>query len=237
MKKTIVFSSLLLVSYAAISQSVELVTPVTNVEATAATLTGSGEMVAEWPVTNISSSAVPIKARREIISEIAGSQNYFCWGVCYDVNTNVSVLSQTIQAQDTNFTFYAHYKPLGNVGQTDINYCFFNTSNTTDMACHTVHYCYECTVGVVELKNQSLNLELQGANPIHGLTLMNYQLPTGQNQGKLYIYDLAGNQVKNATVKGNAGSVLLSSDDFAAGIYLIQVQSGKEVSSIKIAVE
>lgn len=237
MKKTIVFSSLLLVSYTVFSQSVELVNPVTNVEATAATLTGSGEMVAEWPVTNITSGAVPIKARREIISEIAGSQNYFCWGVCYDANTNVSVLSQTIQAQDTNYTFYAHYKPLGNVGQTDINYCFFNTSNTTDVVCHTVHYCYECTVGIAELKNESLSLELQGANPIHGLTLMNYQLPTGQSQGKLIIYDLAGNQVKSTVVRGNAGSVLLSSEDFVSGIYLIQVQSGKEVSSIKIVVE
>lgn len=237
MKKTFVFSSLLLVSYLGFSQSVELVNPVTNVEATAATLTGSGEMVAEWPVTNITSGAVPIKARREIISEIAGSQNYFCWGVCYDVNTNVSVLSQTIQAQDTNFTFYAHYKPLGNIGQTDINYCFFNTSNTTDAACHTVHYCFECTVDVAELKPQLLSLDLQGANPIHGLTMMNYQLPTGQNQGKLVIFDLAGNLVKSAVVKGNAGSVILASEDFVAGIYLIQVQSGKEVSSIKIVVE
>lgn len=237
MKKTIVFSSFLLVSFAGFSQSVELVNPVTNVEATAATLTGSGEMVAEWPVTNITSGAVPIKARREIISEVPGSQNYFCWGVCYDANTTVSVLSQTIQAQDTNFTFYAHYKPLGNVGQTDINYCFFNTSNSTDVACHTVHYCFECTVGVDDLRNESMSLELQGANPIHGLTLMNYQLPAGQNQGKLIIYDLAGNLVKSTVIKGNAGSVLLTSDDFTAGIYLIQVQSGREVSSIKIVVE
>jgi len=237
MKKTIVFSSFLLVSYAGISQSVELVNPISNVEATAATLTGSGEMVAEWPVTNITSGAVAIKARREVLSEVAGSQNYFCWGVCYDANTTVSVLSQTIQAQDTNYTFYAHYKPLGNVGQTDINYCFFNTTNTTDVACHTVHYCYECTVGVTELKNEGLSIELQGANPIHGLTLLNYQLPEGQTQGRMFIYDLAGNQVKSAVVKGNAGSVLLSSDDFAAGIYLIQVQSGREVSSIKIVVE
>lgn len=237
MKKTIVISSLFLVSYFGFAQSVELVNAVTNVEATAATLTGSGEMVAEWPVTNLTSGAVAIKARREIVSEIAGSQNYFCWGVCYDVNTTVSVLSQTIQAQDTNYTFYAHYKPLGNVGQTDINYCFFNTANTTDVACHTVHYCYECTVGVIENSNQSLNLSLQGANPVHGLTFMNYQLPTGQNQGKLFIYDLAGNQIKAATVKGNTGSVLITSEDFASGIYLVQIQSGKEVSSIKIVVE
>ena len=237
MKKTFVFSSLLLVSYLGFSQSVELVNPVTNVEATAATLTGAGEMVAEWPVTNITSGAVAIKARREVVSEIAGSQNYFCWGVCYDVNTNLSVLSQTIQAQDTNYTFYAHYKPLGNVGQTDINYCFFNTANTTDMACHTVHYCFECTVDVQETVNHSLAMTLQGANPIHGLTFLNYQLPTGQNQGKLVVYDLAGNLVKTATVKGNSGSVLLTSEDFASGIYLVQIQSGKEVNSLKIVVE
>ena len=50
MKKNLLFLALVLSFLGMSAQSMELVNPVVQVNATASTLTGAGEMVAEWPV-------------------------------------------------------------------------------------------------------------------------------------------------------------------------------------------
>ena len=62
-------------------------------------------------------------------------------------------------------------------------------------------------------------LELVGSNPIKGLSFMNYKLPSGEREGQLVITNLQGKLVKQVTVKGNSGSILLNAQDYAAGVY------------------
>ncbi len=237
MKKNIFFFGFALSFCGASAQSIELVNPVVQVNATAGTLTGAGEMVAEWPVTNVSDAAVSVKCSRSVISEIPGTSNYFCWGVCYGETTNVSLLAQNILASDTNHTFYAHYKPLGNPGETLISYCFFNTANPSDQACQTVSFCYEssCPVGVSE--EAATKIELVGNNPLRGLSFLNYQLPAGEKEGQLVITNLQGKLIKQAVVKGNSGSILVNAQDYAAGVYQFTLITVKGRESIRLVVE
>ncbi len=237
MKKNILFFGLALSFLGVSAQSIELVNPVVQVNATAATLTGAGEMVAEWPVTNISNASISVKCSRSVISEIPGTSNYFCWGVCYGETTNVSLLSQNILASDTNHTFYAHYKPLGNPGQTLITYCFFNTANPTDQACQTVSFCYEsvCPMGVTE--ENSSKFELVGSNPLKGLSFINYQMPQGVTEGQLLITNMQGELVKKSLVKGNSGSILMNAQDYASGVYQFTLVTPKGKETIRIIVE
>lgn len=237
MKKNILFFGFALSFVGVSAQSIELVNPVVQVNATAATLTGAGEMVAEWPVTNISDASVSVKCSRSVISEIPGSSNYFCWGVCYGETTNVSLLSQTILASDTNHTFYAHYKPLGNPGETLISYCFFNTANPADQACQTVSFCYESTCPVGVFEETVSKLELVGSNPLKGLSFMNYKLPSGEREGQLVITNLQGKLVKQVTIKGNSGSILLNEQDYAAGVYQFTLSTSKGRETIRVVVE
>ena len=237
MKKNILFFGLALSFLGVSAQSIELVNPVVQVNATAATLTGAGEMVAEWPVTNISNASISVKCSRSVISEIPGTSNYFCWGVCYGETTNVSLLSQNILASDTNHTFYAHYKPLGNPGQTLITYCFFNTANPTDQACQTVSFCYEsvCPMGVTE--ENSSKFELVGSNPLKGLSFINYQMPQGVTEGQLLITNMQGELVKKSLVKGNSGSILMNAQDYASGVYQFTLVTSIGKETIRIIVE
>jgi hypothetical protein len=237
MKKNILFFGFALSFIGVSAQSVELVNPVVQVNATAATLTGAGEMVAEWPVTNISDVTVSVKCSRSVISEIPGSSNYFCWGVCYGETTNVSLLAQTILASDTNHTFYAHYKPQGNAGETLITYCFFNTANPSDQACQTVSFCYESTCPVDVEGEEHSKLELIGSNPLKGLSFLNYKLPSGETEGQLVITNLQGKLVKKAIVKGNSGSVLMNSEDFASGVYQFTLVTAKGQETVRFVVE
>jgi hypothetical protein len=234
--KKIVLSCLLVWSVTAISaQSATLVNPMTNVEATAATLTSSGEMVAEWPVANLTSNSISIKCLREELNLVAGTQNYFCWGVCYGETTTVSVLAQNIAPGDTNDTFYAHYKPLGNVGQSDINYCFFNTLDPTDRACHTVHYCFECLVSVEDEGTVNDSFGLFGENPLVGMGIYTYQLP--QEGGYFSLYDQNGKLILQRNLKGRSGQILLNSKDLNPGVFIGTIQAPDYSSNIKIVVE
>lgn len=235
MKKFIFTAFLTSQMFLLFGQSATLVSPVTNVEATAATLTAAGEMVAEWPVANLTNNAVSIKCLREELSLTQGTQNYFCWGVCYGETTNVSVLAQNILPGDTNNTFYAHYKPLGNIGQSDINYCFFNTADPTDRACHTVHYCFECLVETQELENETKQISFQGENPLQGLGLFNYTLP--QENGHFTLTDMSGNRVRQMNLNASVGQILLDANELSCGMYLVTLISGSSTITSKIIVE
>lgn len=237
MKKNILFFGFALSFIGMSAQSIELVNPVLQVNATAATLTGAGEMVAEWPVTNISDVQISVKCSRSVISEVAGTSNYFCWGVCYGETTNVSLLAQTILASDTNHTFYAHYKPLGNPGQTIIRYCFFNTANPADQACQNVSFCYESECAIEVSEENSTKFELVGSNPLNGLSFINYQMPQGVTEGQLVITNLQGKMVQQHTVKGNSGSILLNAQDYAAGVYQFTLSTSKGRETIRVVVE
>ena len=236
MKKNLLFFGLALSFIGMSAQTMELVNPVAQVNATAATLTGAGEMVAEWPVTNISNASISLKCSRSVVSEIAGTSNYFCWGVCFGETTNVSLISQTILPSDTNHTFYAHYKPLGNPGETLITYCFFNTANPADQACQTVSFCYEsnCEIGIEE--QQTTKLELAGSNPLRGMSFINYALPAGETKAQLMVTNLQGQLVKEYTVRGNSGSILMNAQDFAEGIYhfTLMTSTGKETLRVVV---
>lgn len=235
MKKFIFTAFLTSQMFLSFGQSATLVNPVTNVEATAATLTVAGEMVAEWPVANLTNNAVSIKCLREELSLTQGTQNYFCWGVCYGETTNVSVLAQNILPGDTNNTFYAHYKPLGNIGQSDINYCFFNTADPTDRACHTVHYCFECLVETQEFENETKQISFQGENPLQGLGLFNYTLP--QESGYFTLTDMSGNRVRQMNLNASVGQILLDANELSCGMYLVTLISGSSTITSKIVVE
>ena len=237
MKKNLLFFGLALSFIGMSAQTMELVNPVAQVNATAATLTGAGEMVAEWPVTNISNASISLKCSRSVVSEIAGTSNYFCWGVCFGETTNVSLISQTILPSDTNHTFYAHYKPLGNPGETLITYCFFNTANPSDQACQTVSFCYESVCPISVEEEQNAKFELVGSNPLKGLSFINYRLHAGETQGQLLVTNLQGELVKKVLVKGNSGSILLNAQDYAAGVYQFTLLTSKGKETIRLVVE
>lgn len=204
------------------AQSLSLADATGLVQASLDTLGAAGELQVEWGVVNTTGAAVSVKARRNIIQEVAGSTNYFCWGVCYDETVTISTVSQTIQAADTNYTFYAHYLPHGNAGLTAIEYVFYLSSNSTDMISQTVRYCVDadCTLGVAN--HAALpSMQMSSANPLSGVGSIQYQL--NDAQGKMEIYNLMGQTVGQFNLTSSQGFVIIDSNDFASGQYVVSI--------------
>ena len=204
------------------AQSLSLAESTDLVEASLDTLGANGELQVEWGVVNTTGAAVSVKARRNVIQEVAGSTNYFCWGVCYDETVTISTVSQTIQAADTNFTFYAHYLPHGNAGLTAIEYVFYLSSNSSDIVSQTVRYCVDadCTLGVSDL-SVSPSVHMSSANPLSGVGSIQYQLNAAA--GKMEIYNLMGQSVGQYNLTSSQGFILIDSNDFASGQYMVSI--------------
>jgi hypothetical protein len=207
------------------AQSLVLAEATGLVEASLDTLGSLGELEVDWGVVNTTGAAVAVKARRNIIQEVPGSTNYFCWGVCYDETVTISTVSQTIQAADTNFTFYAHYLPHGNAGLTAIEYVFYLSSNSTDVASQIVRYCVDadCTLGTNE-SNSMPTLAMSSSNPLVGVGSIQYHL--NSPSGKMEIYNLMGQSVGQFNLTNNNGFVLIDAQDFASGQYVVSIING-----------
>jgi hypothetical protein len=92
-------------------------------------------------VENLTPSIFPVKVMREVIDEVDGSSNYFCWVNCFLPTTNISpttILFDPLELNDTDFIVY--YNPGENCGATTVKYCAFLANNTSDSSCVTVRF-------------------------------------------------------------------------------------------------
>jgi hypothetical protein len=221
---------------AAQSQSLSLINPMTLVNGTTAELGASGELVAEWHVQNTSQTDMNVRASRNVIQAVEGSINYFCWGVCFSETVNVSPASvaQAMPAGSVNTSFFAHYKPQNNPGETIIEYCFFNSANASDQTCHTVQYCVDvaCLVNVDE-NTPELELSELSPNPLKGLGSLQYNFRNQPSQAKLVIYNMVGQVVQETNIAGKNGFILLNGEDFDAGMYLYSIVADGKVMTTK----
>jgi hypothetical protein len=235
MKSKLLFFAAIFAAFGLNAQSVGFDYPVSLVEGTLSNLP-TGELEADWGVINLSASPVSLKARRQIINEVVGSSNYFCWGVCYDAATTVSILAQTIAPGDTNHTFYAHYLPEGNAGVTTINYRFYVDGNMGDYAEQAVMFCVDadCTAGVEE-NNEGLHLKVIGAQPSSGMVTVQYALMN--SNATFEVWNSNGQLMKRVGMKTKNGQVFLNANEFANGAYILRIVDGNASTSQRWVVQ
>lgn len=207
-----------MVAHIAQGQSLGLSNPVSVVSGSLTTMSGADELEADWGVLNLSNTTVTVKARRNIITEVAGSSNYFCWGVCFDSTVNISPITVNIAAGDTNFSFYAHYRPWDHAGTTAINYSFYLNGNTGDEVNQTVIFCVDsdCAIGVEE---EVVKASLSHASG-NAFTQVIYRLPVGVEKGTWQLYASSGQLVKQVQVQKNQGVIILDNSVLESGVYI-----------------
>lgn len=223
------------------AQRIEFIEPVTTVVGTLADIGPQGELEAAWGVRNISEETLSWRCRREIVSNVAGATNYFCWGVCFMENTDVSPagIAVSIDGGEINNSFYAHYKPNNNVGMSTIRYCFFNLDDNTEELCYTVNFCVdaECLVGVEEAQ-QTVSAASVRPNPVSDFGAISYNINQAFTQASLTIFNSMGQMVKQENLQMQNGLVLFDAQEFANGVYYYSVTvDGKSSEMQKLVVQ
>jgi len=103
--------------------------------------TSEEELIASIPVTNSGIETGNFHVKRSIVTPLAGSANWFCWGSnCYLPTIEQSLNAVSIIDGLSNSSFKAHLSPSGSVGNAEIRYTFFNAANPNDSSSINVQY-------------------------------------------------------------------------------------------------
>lgn len=194
------------------------------------------ELKTHIDIVNSSGTEMVVKAYRQLVDVIEGSQNRFCWGgVCYDYDDNVSFLSNymadgEIIAADALIGFTGYYNHLGNTGCSHINYCFYDVDDNTVQTCFEVRYTIdsECVVSVSDMDSQNI-MQLNGANPIVDRFSIQYDLARFEGSNKLVIRTITGALVKEVQLTGKVGFVMLDANEFASGVYIYSLTNDERI--------
>jgi hypothetical protein len=187
-------------------------------------------------ITNNSGRTLRLGFQRQIISEVAGSENNFCFGVnCYPATVSTSPTSAAVVLTDGSFddTAVLDYTPNSNSGITVIRYALYE-QGSTDSAYVTVRFdASQRLLATSASRAPESVLSQPWPNPAAAGTAaeLRYQLPAGSNGAHLILVSLAdGRRVRDIVlpVALAEGSIRLSTNDIAAGLYSCLLIGGAE---------
>lgn len=88
------------------------------------------------------------------------------------------------------------------------------------------------------LEGLAYKLEQNYPNPFSGESLIEYSLPTNEQNASIMVFDMTGGLLKTYKLMQNSGQVVISSEDYKPGIYLYSLISGnKEIMTKKMIIK
>ena len=185
-------------------------------------------------VTNTSANDISIKVKKEEVSVIEGSENYFCWKECYAPDVFVSPDFLLVEAGVTkDRSFKGDYKPNQNSGETKIRYTFFDMNNETDKATVLVVFEIPTTTKITPVSNNTSSFSKSFPVPANNFVTIEYNL-NQTNNITLQIFNLKGSKIEERTIEQSSGELIINSDSYKSGSYIYQfTKEGKILDSGK----
>ncbi|HNW91031.1 MAG TPA: T9SS type A sorting domain-containing protein [Bacteroidales bacterium] len=170
-------------------------------------------------VKNNSADTLSVKCKRTHIDVIHESENSICWGgSCWPITESVTPDPTIMNPGATSSEFSGDYKANGVAGISIIRYTFFNISDANDTVCFIAKFVSLADFGLNETSN-SLMIGGVYPNPADKACFIDYILPVAENNAKIIITDMVGNEVKIIPVKEKEGKMRIATYDMPEGVY------------------
>ena len=177
------------------------------------------ELTTEITIENITSVTKNVKIRKFILDTIQGSENYFCWGNCFDPDTYISTNPLTIPGLTINDSdFSVHLTPNGTQGVSRVKYCAYDVNNLGDSACINITYSH-FAISNTENINSEFSCKIY-PNPSNGLVNFSYHLPDNLS-ADLFVSDILGNRIKSSNLDFGSQKIVLK--NLKKGIYFAEI--------------
>jgi hypothetical protein len=192
--------------------------------------TANGTLSVGFKVTNTSGSDKTFNVRRYETSLVAGSKNYFCFGMCFtDLITGTTPFSNagskiTIPSNDYTTGFRAYHSPKGNAGLSKYRYVIFDVNNTSDSVFVNVFFDISAPNGIE--KNAIQNTPFY-VNASRQLILQN-NASLNASSYNLRIFNVLAQQNYESIISASQ----LNGFDLSflgSGMYLLSLQNDNEV--------
>lgn len=196
---------------------------------------GFGEYIQHMQVRNISSDPIKVLIEKEIIQDLEGVTNMFCWGLCFGPDTYVSPDAVEILAGSLNtdeLSFHAIY-PEDVYGDVIIKYYAYEERNPDQRISIIVRF-RKSGEGVNE--TGSIYFGQPYPNPSNTTVSFNYDL-SGSNATAV-IYNLVGQEVMRQEINTFDEKMSLSVSELNDGIYFCSVmRNGQTLATVKFVVK
>lgn len=171
-------------------------------------------------VKNETANALQVKVKKVINAgdTLAGTMNYFCWGLCYGPDTYESPFPQTLEGGAVSDQFYGDYSPVQVLGLSKITYVFFNVDDRNDSVYVEVQFnASPASVG----ENLANLVKFSDAYPNPAVNRVNvdYSIPAGVKNASIVITDLLGSRVKEISLNSMNGTARIQVSELMNGIY------------------
>lgn len=196
---------------------------------------GYGEFIQHMQVRNLTSAPMKVMIEKEIIQDLEGVMNTFCWGMCFGPDVFVSPDAIEILPNSLNtdeLSFHALYDE-GVYGDVVVKYYAYEERNPDQRISIIVRF-HKSGEGVGE-NSRPMTMGKAYPNPASSLVHFDYSF-----DGSLtaVVYNLLGQEVLRQDLNANNGQMTLSVADLQEGIYFCTMMvNGRAQATEKFVVK
>lgn len=188
------------------------------------------------------SVAKTINMRRHELNVVAGSKNYFCWGLCYLPRLSGSTptwlsgdpIAMTPQIETS--AFKAYYRPEGTADYACFQYVWFDVNNQSDSVWVNICFDTQTFTGVQEVEaTPSLSAY---PNPVAGGEVtFTYDVAGGVGGAQLVLYNALGERALVRSVSTSNGRATVPTANLAPGVWFAALeQNGRMIATRRLVV-
>ena len=195
-----------------------------------------GEYLQEMQLRNVSSDDMNVIVKKEVIENLEGVMNYFCWGMCFGPDTYVSPNPVAVPANSITevgaLSFHAMFDD-GVFGKIQVKYSAYDERHPDDAVTINVVF-HKSGVGVVE-NSRPMTMGKAFPNPASSVVHFNYSFDGNLSA---VVYNLLGQEVMRQELNANDGQMNISVAGLQDGIYFCTMMvDGRACTTQKFVVK
>ena len=195
-----------------------------------------GEYLQDMQVRNLSSDDLNVLVKKEVVEDLEGVMNYFCWGMCFGPDTYVSPNPVAIPAntitEEGALSFHAMFDE-GVFGKVQVKYSAYDERHPEDAVTINVVF-HKSGVGVHE--SSAVTFGQPYPNPAS--STVNFDCNMQGSQATAVVYNLLGQEVMRQEINTFESKLSLSVAGLNDGVYFCSVmRDGQAVSTVKFVVK
>jgi len=175
-----------------------------------------GEYLQEMQIRNLTSSDLNVLIEKEVVENLEGTLNFFCWGLCVSPDVIVSPYPVTVAANSLNtdeLSFHTMFED-DVFGYVVVRYYAYDERHPEERVSIIVKF-HKSGVGVDE-NSSPMEMSQAYPNPASSVVNFNYDF-----DGDLtaVVYNIVGQEVLRQDLNDNFGKMSLPVADLNDGIY------------------
>ena len=198
---------------------------------------GYGEYIQHVQLRNLTSTDLDVIVEKEVIQDLDGAINFFCWGACFGPDTYVSPNPVTVAANTVTGEEALSFHVLFDeslYGKVKMRYSAYDQNNPSERVTIVVVF-NKSGEGVQEAT--SVRFGQAYPNPASSVVNFDYSLNAG-DRASISVYNLLGQEVTKQQVNSLQGRLSLSVADLNDGIYFCNLfVNGSAVKTEKFVVK